>query len=68
MLGGLQGDVSLLLLAWAQSLRFSDQQERRVRCLDMLFVLLGAFPLINNWEPNDDNNTLGHPANYITAA
>lgn len=26
----------------------------------MLFVLLGA--RINNWEPNDDNNTLGHPA------
>lgn len=33
----------------------------------MLLVLLGAFPLINNWEPSD-NNTLGHPANYITAA
>lgn len=60
--------MSLLLLAWAQSLCFSDQQERRLGCLDMLFVLLGAFPLINNWEPNDDNNMLGHPANYITAA
>lgn len=59
--------MSLLLLAWALSLCFPDQQERRVRCLDMLFVLLGAFPLINNWEPSD-NNMLGHPANYNTAA
>lgn len=33
----------------------------------MLLVLLGAFPLINNSEPSD-NNTLGHPANYITTA
>lgn len=49
------------------SLWFSDQQERRVRCLDTLFVLLGAFPLINNWEPSD-NNMPGHPAKYNTAA
>ncbi|KAJ3599785.1 hypothetical protein NHX12_033740 [Muraenolepis orangiensis] len=46
--------------------RHQREAGRRLICLDMLFVLLGALPLINNREPSD--NTPGHPANCITAA